>query len=660
DRPYAVVITEKIAKQFFNRADVVGETLSLSSGTDLEKEYVITAVMADPGRNSVTDLININAQVFIPIQNAGDFLLPDTNSWQSGEMITYIKLTNTASAGTVESIINKAILDHGTDFQKQNIKLKLVGLSDYYLITQNGAAKKMIYVLAGIAVFILLLAVINFINISIASATVRLKEIGVRKAIGGVRRQLIIQFLSESLIITFFAGILSVFAYELWRSGFNDWLNVSLTSTWTVSFTFWKAYAMMLVVIGCAAGSYPAFFLSSYHAIDSLKGKLKESKSRFGFSKVLVTVQFLVAIMVFICAVVITRQVSFFMEKDLGYNKSAVLTVSSVPRIWSQEGIDRMNSAKKEFLTSSKVEAVSLSWEIPNGNNNGDSDFYKYGSAEDQSVKVAQLFTDENFMEVYQLHLLEGKFFISKGEEWQPFTVVISQEASRQLRVSVGDKIKLKGVPDVDFTVVGIINDFNLFSLRDTMKPMVLFHTNETQRFRFLSFKLTPGDLSASVDEIQSRWKKIFPDDPFDYQFMDQRIANMYQSEQRLKKAATVATAIMMAIVLIGVLGLVALNVTKRTKEIGIRKVLGASVTHILVLFSREYAAMIVIAFVVALPAAFYFVNQWLSSFAYHVPLQWWMFALPGVGLLFLALFVVIGQAGKAATMNPVESLRTE
>jgi len=660
DRPYSIVITEKIARQFFNRSDVVGETLMLSSGKTGEYQYVITAVVPDLGRNSVSDLVNINAQIFVPLQNANDYLLPNPDSWQSGEMITYLKLSAHASIGEVEKIIDKAIQTHGTDIQKNTVRLKLVGLDDYYLITQNGSAKKMIYVLSGIAGFILLLAIINFVNISIASATVRLKEIGVRKVIGGIKRQIVFQFLSESLIITLFAGVLSLAFYELVRPSFGDLLNIKLSPSWQLSVVFWGWFVALLFTVGIFAGVYPAFFLSSYRTIESLKGKLKEAKDGLSFSKFLVTTQFLVAILVFICSMVITKQVSFFLEKDLGYDKSAVLTVSSVPRVWSQEGLNIMTAAKKEFLTSSRIEAVSLSWEVPNGNNRGDGNYYKYGAPEEGAISVSQMATDENYLNVYGLKLLEGKYFFNEGEAWQPLTVVINETASKKLSVGVGDKLKLKEAPQFDFTVVGIIKDFNMTSLRERLKPLILFHINGDQLFRFLSFKLRPGNLSSSVEEVHAIWKKVFPSDPFDYQFMDERIATLYQSEQRLKKASTMATGIMLVIVLIGILGLVALNVMKRSKEIGIRKVLGASVSSILILFSREYIRMILLAFVIAIPASFYLINRWLNGFAYRVPLQWWMFALPGIGLLIVALIVVLLQSGKAARMNPVNSLRSE
>lgn len=659
DQPYSVIVTEQLAQKFFNRTDVVGETLNLTSGTSDKRDFVITAVLKNLQRNSVTDLVGINAQFVIPLQTFRDFRLPDPDDWQSGEIITYLKLTSGTSPSEIEPLMSSLIEDNGTEQQKSNKHLSMLGLENYYLVTQNGKAQNMIFILAGIACFILLLAVINFINISIASASVRLKEIGVRKVIGGIRRQVMFQFLSESLIITFMAGSLSLLSYEFLRPVFDTLLNTPLVTIWSLDFDFWLWFAFLLVTIGFLAGAYPAFFMSSYHVIESLKGKLKESKKNFSFSRVLLTGQFLIAIFVFICSIVITKQVSYFLEKDLGYDKSFVLTVSSVPRIWSQEGLNQMESAKLEFLTSPAVEAVSLSWEIPNGNNGGDVQVYKYGSDETSAIKAPFLAVDEDYAEVYQLDVVSGKFFYSDGEDWQANSVVLNETASKILKADVGEKVKFKGGQN-DFTVKGIISDFNFFSLRDPVKPTILFHTNENQFFRFFSIKLRPGNLSASVTEIEAKWKTIFPDDPFDYAFMDDQLAKLYKSEQQLKRASMAGTGIMLVIVLIGVLGLVALNVTRRTKEIGVRKALGASVKNILLLFSSDYIRMILIAFVVAVPSVFLLINRWLDGFAYRVELKWWMFTLPGVGLLILALVAVTIQATRAANVNPVKSLRTE
>jgi putative ABC transport system permease protein len=656
---HSVVITEKMAKQFFNRADVVGETLTLTNGFREKKEVVITAVLEDLQRNSVTDLVDINAQYIIPLQDASDFMFGDPKDFEADFIITYLKLAPKAQPGDVQRAMINWVKNNGSPQQKRIANLNLRGLKDYYLITQNGAAQKMIWILSGIAYFILLLAIINFINISIASATVRLKEIGVRKVIGGVRKQIIFQFLSESLIITSLAGLLAIGCYELLRPAFESLLNVSLPAFWKLNISFWKWFVITLFFVGVSAGAYPAFFMSSYHIIESLKGKLKSAKEGLMFSKGLMTVQFLVAIFIFCCSIVITRQVSYFLEKDLGYDKSFVLTVFSVPRIWTDEGIKQMNSAKHDFLTSSHVESVSLSWEIPNGNNGDDVSLYRYGSDEDKSILMPLLKSDEDFDNVYKIKINEGEFFSEQDGSWKPNRIVINDATSKLLNLHVGDQARMRGTDSI-FTVAGVVADFNFFSLRDPVKPVVIMHTKDLHVYRFFSFRLKPGNLSASVEDVEKHWKKLFPEDPFDYAFMDDRLASLYKSEQQLKKASALATGVMLMIVLIGVLGLVALNVAKRTKEIGVRKVLGASMLSIMTLFSKEYIRMILIAFALAVPSALYFVDSWLSGFAYRVTLQWWMFILPGLGLLLVALGVVIIQSYKAASVNPVKSLRRE
>ena len=656
---HSVVITEKMAKQFFNRVDVVGETLTLTNGLREKKEVVITAVLEDLQRNSVTDLVGINAQYIVPLQDVRDFLLTDMQTLEDDFIITYLKLRPKAQLNDVQRAMSRWIKNNGSPQQKRVANLNLKSLKDYYLITQNGAAQKMIFILSGIACFILLLAIINFVNISIASATVRLKEIGVRKVIGGIRKQIIFQFLSESLIITVMAGLFAIGCYELLRPAFEGLLNVSLPVFWKLDITFWKWFVVALVLVGVMAGSYPAFFMSSYRVIESLKGKLKSAKEGLLFSKGLMTVQFLVAIFIFCCSIVITQQVSYFLEKDLGYDKSFVLTVSSVPRIWTDEGIRQMNSAKHEFLTSSHVESVSLSWEIPNGNNGDDVSLYRYGSDEDKSILMPLLKSDEDFDDVYKIKINEGEFFSEQNGSWKPNRIVINEATSKLLNLHVGDQARMRGT-DTVFTVTGVVGDFNFFSLRDPVKPVVIMHPKDLHVYRFFSFRLKPGNLAESVEDVEKHWKKLFPEDPFDYAFMDDRLASLYKSEQQLKKASTLATGVMLMIVLIGVLGLVALNVAKRTKEIGVRKVLGASMLSIMTLFSKEYIRMILVAFALAVPSALYFVDSWLSGFAYRVTLHWWMFTLPGLGLLFVALGVVIIQSYKAASVNPVKSLRTE
>jgi putative ABC transport system permease protein len=658
-QPYSVAITEKVALQFFNRSDVVGESLIISSGAAEKREYIITAVLPALKRNSVSDLVNIDAQIFLSLQNAADFRLPDPKGWDQG-MVCYLKVKPHISHSEAEKIMNTTIDKHAPDSIKNTLKMKLAGLDDYYLITSNGAAKKMITIMSGIAGFILLLAVINFINISIGSATVRIKEIGIRKVIGGIRRQLVFQFLTESLLLTFVAGGISFFLYEILRATFEGLFSTTLVSIWHLDVTFWQWSLVLLVLIGILSGIYPAFFMSSYKITESLMGKVKKAMGSLPLPWILVTLQYLVAICIFICAIAITEQVTYFLKKDLGYDKSFVLTVFSVPRIWTEEGVSQMNAAKKEFLNSPYVESASLSWEVPNGNAGGNAAIYKDGSGEDKAVLMPLLKTDEDYDDVYGLKLTEGRFFFSDTETWQPNTLVINESARKALGVNVGDRVRMQGAGNTVFTIRGIINDFHFNSLREEVEPIALLHTKELNFYRFFSFRLTPGNLSESVAETHRIWKRVFPEDPFEYAFMDEQLTRLYKTELQLKKASAVATILMLIIVLTGIIGVVSLSVSRRTKEIGIRKVLGATISNILLMISKEYIALAALAFAISIPLAYYFVSHWLEGFSYRIEIHWWMFALPGVFTMVITLFIVGWQSLKTALLNPTKTLKYE
>jgi putative ABC transport system permease protein len=661
NNPRSIVITEKIAKQYFNRADVVGETLTLATEKNGDQEYSITGVLRDLESNTVTDLMDMNAQIFLPIHSLKDFNNFDPEAWTGVQMISYIRKTPTASEDEITKAFTTILKNKAPANTQSNLQISLGGLDDYHLMSNNGLVKKMVMTLSAIAIFILLLAVINFINITIGNSSVRLKEIGVRKAIGGLRQQVTTQFLTESLLMTFVATVLSLGLYELLRTYAGNVVATPLLSIINFPAAYWLYIGTTMVVIGIAAGVYPAFFLASYKTLESLKGKLKAGKGNIALSRSLISIQFLLAIGVFTAAIIITQQVSYFLEKDLGYNKSMVVTVSSVPRDWTPEGFNRMDAAKLQFQQVSSVQSVSLSWDIPNGNFGVVAELYRQGKQPEEGVGMPILMADEDYRDTYQFNMLAGTFFHQKGQVQQPDDMVINESAQKALHVQVGDKVQMKGVP-IAFRVVGIVKDFNFFSLHQQVKPLVFMHTrnNLFPAFRYFSFKLESRNIAQSVEALEHRWKEVFPNDPFEYAFMDQNLEKLYKTEIQMKKAAGFATVLMLFIVLLGVLGLASQSVTRRTKEIGIRKVLGATVSNVLLLIAREFVWLIVIALLVAMPLTYYFVEQWLHTFAYHIDLKWWMFALPGAFVFLIALLVVSGQSLKAALSNPVDALRIE
>jgi putative ABC transport system permease protein len=658
--PNSVVITEQVALSLFGRSDVVNEMVTIRGFDGKQNAYKVTAVVPKPGRNSVTDLIGINAQVFLSKKNNADFNYPDPDKWESGGSITYLKLAKGADVHEVEKKVMGLKKERVPAALQDDVTLTLKNLDDYYLQTSNGAARNLITTLSGIAIFILILAVINFINLSVSGATARLKEIGVRKVIGSLKSQIAIQFLSESVMLTVFAGACSLLIYALLKRFFEGVLNTELLSITEFNSMFWTYFAIGIVTTGLLPGLYPSLLLSSYNTVDSLKGKLRSAKQSSWLSRGLVTLQFTISIFVFICALVINKQVSMFLTSDLGYDKSYILTVSSTPRIYTQQGFNQIAAAKSEFLRLPKVESVSLSWEIPNGNNRGDLPLYVEGTEKSKAITIRYFLTDEDYDDVYKLMLVDGVFMTAEGETWKPGDIVINESAAKTLGVGVGDRIKQTFDDNVTFTIRGVVKDITQASMREGRTPLAFLHPQQQFAYRFLSFRLKPGNIQESVAAIERKWRDVFPEDPLDYVFMDDRVAALYKSEMQLQKAADIGTSVMMVIVVIGMLGMVSLAVSRRVKEIGVRKVLGASVWNILRLFSLEYVKIIVLSFVLSIPIAWFEINSWLKDFAYKTSLQWWMFALPGIVLMILALIVISFTTRKAAVSNPVDALRSE
>lgn len=657
--PNSIVITEQIARQYFNKSDVLGESLTISTEVNGLKEFIITAVIADlQKKNTVSDFMNMDAQVFLSLEhNDSNFVMNYTNDW-STDIISYVKLSPDTKSSEAKSVLNQLLAEHTHKEDRKDRVIDLKPLQDYYLITNHGSVQKLIISLTIIVIFILLLAIANFINLTISISLTRLKEVGLRKSIGGVRRQILFQFLLESIFLAVFSTILSLFLYELLRSYFGEALNTVLPSITQFSFSFWLWIAAATVLIGLLSGCYPAIYLSTASTIESLKGKFKSVKGTIQFSKGLITLQFLIAIFVLVTGIIMSEQISYFFRKDMGYDKSFVLTVSSVPRLWTEEGFSKMDIAKQKFLASSKVKSVSLSWGSPNLNFSPISaKINVVGKLAEDGIQASISSVDEDYAKVYQLELSEGKFFSEEGEIRALKSVVINESAEKLLGTDLGEQINLF---DDQFTVVGVMKDFNFESLHQTVKPVVLMHNKDFMSFRHFSFKLQSSNMAESISDLEQIWKNVFPNDPFIYSFPEERLQIMYKTELQLKKAASIAMPLILVIVFIGVLGLVSLSVSKKTKEIGIRKVLGASTINILRLISREYIVLMVLALIISSPMTFLFITKWLDGFAYRIDLKWWMFIIPTSLLFLITLTIIIVQSLKTAQSNPVDSLRNE
>lgn len=661
--PYSVVLTEDKAIKYFGKTDVVGETIGIQSFSGGKREFAITGVLKNIPENSVTALNDANHNgVFIPTNTYTYFGRADFESWSNLWLPSYIELKEGISIASLEKPISQLIQNNAPDGIKQNLSVHPVALTDYYLEKDNGLVKKMIYALSFVGLFILLMAVVNFINISISSSSARIKEIGIRKVLGGVRKQIIIQFLTESVILVLLATVLAVAAYPLAKPFFAELAGKEIPGLSSFPLYFILIPLAMILLVGFLAGLYPAIKLSSLKSADSIKGKLKTIKENVVLRKSLTGFQFCIACIVIISAFIVSQQVAYFFKQSPGYNKEYIVS-SQVPRDWSVGGVQKMETVRKEFAAMQQISAATLSYEIPNGMNAGQPPVYKAGSDSTQAIAMQSLQTDGNYISVYQIPLKAGSFF-STDIEADSLKVVLNEKAVQALGFrsaddAIGQQLRIPGNNEV-FTVKGVTTDFHFGSMQQKIQPSLFFKVRYTRSYRYLSFKIKPGNVANTILAIEKKWAVLLPGSSFEYSFMDDTLKSLYKTEIQLQKASYTATALSLIIVLLGVLGLVSLSIQKRAKEIGIRKVLGASVSSIIVLFMKEILIVITIAGLIACPIAWFIMQGWLSDYAYRISLSVQPFIISIAGLAFITSLLIVIQTVKAGVDNPVKNLRTE
>jgi ABC-type antimicrobial peptide transport system permease subunit len=417
----------------------------------------------------------------------------------------------------------------------------------------------------------------------------------------------------------------------------------------------------LVFVTGFIAGIYPAFVMSSSRVINAVKGKIDSAKGGLFLRKSMLMVQFTLAIIVFICALTVSRQVSYVFSKDIGYNKEQLLVISAFPKRWDAVGVERMINIKKALMQLPSVKDASLSFEIPDRKPPGSVDMQPI-NGDGRTVLITSCGVDENYSATFGLKVLSGSCFSQSGS-FIPNQIVLNESAAKALGLTVNSAVNRQiKVPSSGtiLTVAGVINDFNYSSLQNAVEPLAFFHVKDATAYRYLSLKLNTTNIVETVARIRDKWREMSPGTPFEYTFMDEKLQSLYKSELQLRQAANIATILNLVIVFLGIFGVVAFTLTKRIKEIAVRKVLGADVRNIIMLFIRDYAVLILLANLVAWPLTYIVTNKWLQGYAYRVNQDI-------VPYLFVCLFIFITafsmiaiQCFKAGTANPVKSLRTE
>jgi putative ABC transport system permease protein len=663
--PFTMVITTDRAIKYFGRSDVVGKTLSIENFSGGKQDFRITGVMDVPSRNSVTRLNADNDnRIIVPTVNLAFF--GRNMDWTNGHIANYIELQKAVSPEALTIPIRRLIKANTDPSVSDNLRVVPISLPSYYLKGNGGTVLKMVYTLLVIGVFILLMAVINFVNLSVGRSSSRMKEIGIRKVLGGMRRELIMQFLTESVLLAVVATALALLLYRIFARGLSGMLDNEIPALNALPAIAWVLIPGFALFVGCLAGLYPAFLLSGLPSVDSLKGWSGTVKENIFLRRGLVGFQFAMATLVLIGAIIISQQINLFFSDRLGYNKEYIVS-SQLPRDWSAQGVEKMETIRRGLGNTPGVQDVTLSYEIPDGNNGGSIGVYREGGDSTQAVVSNALVSDERYASVYQIPMAAGEFFNSSTETaaQDTFRVVINETESRALgwkypREAVGQRVHLFGNPGVLFTVSGVVRDFHFGSMGSAIGPNIFAHVRAFRTYRFFSLKLRPGSIGAEMETLQRQWSMLLPGAPFEYRFMDEVLQALYQDELRLKKAASTATVLALVIVLLGVVGMLSMSLQKRNKEIAIRKVIGASVQQIIRLFLKEFLPLLLMAGLAVSPLAWWLMRRWLDDYNTRIMITPWPFVMALLSLGIVMGLLIVGQTIRTALANPVGSLKAE
>ncbi|PBQ32327.1 ABC transporter permease [Sphingobacteriaceae bacterium] len=656
----SVVLTEESAEKLFGKEDPIGKSLSTHNMRDTI-HFTVTGILQDIPENSHLQFDGLYSLTTI-VKPASE-----SDSWGGNWMITYLELSDNADIKKLESrfpafltkYMNKEITKELSLFLQpvKNLHATSSDITHDYFNYQK-FDRSYTNLFSVIAVIVLLIACINFINLSTARSASRAKEVGVRKSIGAHRQQLVFQFLSESMLLAFTSMLLATILVTL----FLPYLN--LLTEHDMQFLPWKSPLMFFelllatVIVGILAGLYPAFYLSSFKPVFVLKGVF-QSKNKSYMRNSLVIGQFASATFLIIATVFVIRQLNFMRSKELGFNKDQVITISG-----AYGGFTRLKAALEAGPLVKGVSGSSQSL----GNNLHQSSFKYKGDGPARDLSSSSIIVDEDFISLYEIKMIAGKNFTEHGNGKE---FIINKSLAKELLKDKPNSSYESLIGDtfmVDFqdtgndsvsTIVGIVEDFNFNSLHTKVETLALVNYR-TRGFHDISVKIDAAKVREAIAFVESTYKKNISSYPFSYIFLDEHFATLYKNDMKVSRVVAGLGILAVIIACLGLLGLALHSAETRTKEIGVRKVLGASVTNIVQLLSKDFVKLVLIANLIAWPLAWWIMSLWLRNYAYHINLSWWVFVLAGIISLAIAVLSVSSQTFRAASANPAKSLRTE
>ncbi|WP_426667122.1 ABC transporter permease [Mucilaginibacter sp. McL0603] len=648
--PNSIVLTESIAKKYYGNTDPMGQVINVENQFNAK----VTGVIKDlPPNRSVPFQILLSFET-IRNQVKGNM----NNFWDiGGGFFTFILLPPNYPIQHIKDRIPQ-FLHKNWNLNPKEVRLPLQPLKDIHFDQRyinnvvTPTSKDTYYALFGVALLIIVTACINFVNLATAQAIKRAKEVGVRKVLGANRGQLIRQFLGETTVLVLFSLILGVVLAAMFLSSSNAWLNIKLDPTQLAQpmvIAYILGISIMVILI---AGLYPAFVQSAFQPVDSLKDKGAKFIKGFTLRKGLVVAQFAISQILIVGTIIVANQMNFFENQDLGFNKEAIVSFY-IP-----------DNAKKDVLheqlvNNAGVEQVTFSNGAPSYNNNFNSfTAPQFGIVKDDICELKRV--DENYIDMFGLKMLAGQKIFKKSPKDTILQIVVNQTLIEKMGITnpekaIGQHIKFD---NTSATIIGVIHDFQSESKHKKRRACALFY-NPNSVF-MASVKLRAGTINKTMDKIGKSWSALFPDNLFEYKFLDDHIAGFYIQEQKEYTAFKIFSGIAIIIGCLGLYGLVMFAAAQRTKEVGIRKVLGAPLISIIGLFSKEFVTLIVIAFVIAAPVGYWMMSNWLNNYAYHISIGPGIFLVAIVASFAIAAITIAYQTIKAATVNPVKSLRSE
>lgn len=664
--PFTVMLSEDIAKKYFGNEEPMNKVIRIDNGINLKVTGVYKAFPANS---------HLHPELLVSFNTLRDSTIYGEQNlrtnWGNNSFFTYIVVPDGFDPKKMEAKFPAFIDRHMPNDGQAKFKnsdgtaLALQKLTDIHLYShldyeaeENGDIKR-VYVFSAIALFILLIACINYMNLSTARSALRAREIGVRKVVGAQRKEIIAQFLSESVMVSFVALLIAIFLTYI----SIPWLNkVSGRELSIKTILDWKVLGFVLAVpfiVGIVSGIYPALFMSSFRPVMVLKGLFKVGGGNISFRQVLVTLQFAISIILIISTAIVFRQLRYMQQKSLGFDKEHVVTLQ-----YNSTGIgENYEAFRNELLSNSNIKDVGRSSRIPTGRllDAMGSSIERGDSLAPTNADIKFVWADHDFVTTYGVKVVAGRNF-SRDFSTDTSSYLLNEAAVKVLGIknnedAVGMNFRYGGR---NGKIIGIFNDFHFESMHQKIVPLVLVVPQSTNGYGNLSVKIAGNNIPAALAHIERVWKKFLPETPYQYTFLDENFDRLYESEQRQGSLFTVFACIAIFIACLGLFGLSAFAITQRVKEIGIRKVLGANVSTIVTLLLKDFLKLVLIAAVIAFPVAWYAMSSWLEDFAYRSNIPWWIFLVAGILAAVVALATISVQAVKAALANPVKSLRTE